>query len=656
AWTGLAAPFLMHDGTPRTVFGTTLPEKEFPWASQPMPVLPPPPPATDGTPTAHKMNFATGPIGIILSIQGQEIQRLLLPASTIASLPVPRLHEKDFDLALSSDYDTLISQRFTLLADTSGLSQPGSPMLRLIQNGDTVRSMELMAPLGAFTQPDPRPLLMRPDVSSHHYSPAVDPSSFAVHSLRSGNESSPYQFHHDDLGHDNSSPAENPPNLTKREFTAQTATPLERPLFETGAPPPIDATGPSIPGTPAGAIARADVANAWIPSNLRFGDWETGPGTLEDGPYISRADTLNPLTRQAERLGMVQVGGVFSRGGDAVMDTKGTGFAPYRSNNTAIQFGALTPWTWGHPSNASSNKLLDPEPWRTLLFCPNPASRTSSSGFVPTQLDHPGFANPPDHLWLEYFWTPVVEPRLLSPAFSTQGKINLNFQIFPYTWLDRSTALYAAMKGVRIPAIPWNARDQYKSLGSQPAEYYYEVDVKETLRAFRGIFDQGNVFRYPSEICDIYLVPKRQPARVTEYDRNLPTPPLDPSAALLPGINEWWNGDPSDPLKLDAFELTGDNLREAPYEQLYPRLCTRSNVFRVHYRVQLLRKSRAITAFEWDEAKERVSAERRGSIVIERYLDPNDPNIPDLVTNNSNGLALDEFYRYRVVSHEPFTP
>jgi hypothetical protein len=115
----------------------------------------------------------------------------------------------------------------------------------------------------------------------------------------------------------------------------------------------------------------------------------------------------------------------------------------------------------------------------------------------------------------------------------------------------------------------------------------------------------------------------------------------------------WWEGNPAQPD--DAFEATGDNSRESPYAQLYPRLCTRSNVFTVHWRVQLLRKSRATKPNEWDATRDTVAGEQRGATMIERYLDPNADKLPDFA-RASRGDAVDDYYRWRIVSRKPFTP
>ena len=111
--------------------------------------------------------------------------------------------------------------------------------------------------------------------------------------------------------------------------------------------------------------------------------------------------------------------------------------------------------------------------------------------------------------------------------------------------------------------------------------------------------------------------------------------------------------------------LTGDNLREAPYNLIYPRVTTKSNTYTVYMRVQSLKKNRvAGPANEWDEARDTVSGEYRGSCLIERYIDPNDPTLPDFASTtdtNNNGTAdnqetIDRYYKFRIVQRRQFTP
>ena len=96
--------------------------------------------------------------------------------------------------------------------------------------------------------------------------------------------------------------------------------------------------------------------------------------------------------------------------------------------------------------------------------------------------------------------------------------------------------------------------------------------------------------------------------------------------------------------------LTGDNTREMPYNHLYPRLTTRSNTFRVHYRVQTLSKARSTPPDQWIEEKDTVMAEQRGSTLIERYIDPELTDVPDFATELLPDQAVDDFYSFRIVS------
>ena len=400
---------------------------------------------------------------------------------------------------------------------------------------------------------------------------------------------------------------------------------------------------------------------AALNGNPRYGDWDNGPGTLEDGPYFSRFDFGNSITERAAPGTVASpVGGWFQRGGAFRSDEKSLNLAPLRQISSAISFGSL-------PSQVHTEPL---RPWITLLFCPNPNARmTPANPSAETELgDHFGFGATsggtrlPDHLWLEQFWMPVVEPRPLSAGFSTEGKVNMNYQIMPFTWIKRATAMHGALQGVRITAIPsadatgkaYNEGHHYKASKTAgqvlDKQYRYAVNAKETLKAFdEQRFAKGDIFRTPSEICEMFLVPKRMEGH--DYGGV-----ADPASVKWTEMTQWWNGAPNDPLAVDAFEATGDNTREAPYAQLYPRLCTRSNVYRVHFRVQLLKKSRATSPAEWDDTKDQVVAEYRGSSVVERYLDPHDKTIPDMIGTINSSDALDDYFRYRVVERQPFAP
>lgn len=368
----------------------------------------------------------------------------------------------------------------------------------------------------------------------------------------------------------------------------------------------------------------------------RPGDWETGSGALPDGPFLNRSANQSMA--------------------DLIPDQPYSELSPQSTLPfPAVRFGAIPSGLFGDVTNPA------PRPWQTLLFCPNPTGRTTPADFPgrydDRAHDHFGFASPPDYLWLEYFWNPVVSPRPLSADFATEGKVNLNFQILPWIWLRRSTALHGALEGIRMTAIP--TRSMTGENGSAKGtpdgspvsrQFRYAVDAARTLTAFEKRFDAGRVFLYASEICSIFLVPKRLSGSTYDGPDNSPANPDHADPAKL---STWWNGFPEDPA--DAFEATGDNLRESAYAQLYSRICTQSNIFRVHYRVQLLKKVPFSPPATWQENRDVMVCERRGSYVIERRFDPGESMVADPATH-PDAPSLHTRTRLVISAHEPFTP
>jgi len=254
--------------------------------------------------------------------------------------------------------------------------------------------------------------------------------------------------------------------------------------------------------------------------------------------------------------------------------------------------------------------------WQTLLFRPQPT--------------HPNYSSSiPDHLIMDLFWMPVVEPYAISEPFSTAGKINMNYQIAPFTYITRATAMMSAMKAEKISARPLNT-------GSVPNTMKVRLDINTsetggTLQQFKEKFATGKIFKSATEICDQDLVPIADPAGV-------------PQTWTSSWASKFWA----------ANANTGDNTRERPYANLYPRLTTKSNTFTVHYRVQTLKKSPGGTPNLWDEGRDQIVGESRGSAIIERYVDVNDPRIPDFATDTS--ARLDTYYKFRVINSKRFAP
>ena len=105
---------------------------------------------------------------------------------------------------------------------------------------------------------------------------------------------------------------------------------------------------------------------------------------------------------------------------------------------------------------------------------------------------------------------------------------------------------------------------------------------------------------------------------------------------------------------------TGDNIRERPYSNIYSRVTTRSNTFRVHVRAQVIKKARSTDPAKFDSDKDTVLSEYRGSSVLERYIDPNDTAnpLPDYgaSANPLNEEPLDTFYKFHILETKRFNP
>ncbi len=398
------------------------------------------------------------------------------------------------------------------------------------------------------------------------------------------------------------------------------------------------------------------------------GDWDTGPGLMPDGPYV------NP-TEQNNNVGINQYYNQ-DAGSNAITGT----FSPNRLVASPVRFGSLP--TGSNPAS--------PQPWQTLLFCPNPAARSvastnagiSASDRTALAKEHLGFATPPDHLFLEFFTMPTVQPYAISEPLSSAGKVNLNYQLAPFTNIERSTALRGVFKNTLLSGIcgndiastaahptsinngssSANRRYKFESSSSTPEMYphetHFDINRDATISGIEEhFFNTGNIFRYASEICSVFLVPT--PLSGATYAGQAPPTTYDAMAA-------WWTGQTTNKA---TMALTGDNLREEPYDHIYPRVTTKSNSYTIHYRVQTLRKktvsgqAKAQTnAAVWQEGQDIVTGEYRGSSLIERYIDPNDPQLnaswdSDTMALNLAGTAdLSRLYKFRVVSTKKFAP
>jgi uncharacterized protein (TIGR02600 family) len=257
---------------------------------------------------------------------------------------------------------------------------------------------------------------------------------------------------------------------------------------------------------------------------------------------------------------------------------------------------------------------------------------------------------------------PVVEPYPISEPLSTAGRINMNYQIVPFTYIERSTGVRAVLKSERLPVLPDSAASIYKTASVTAAgphntwDFRMPINLDQTLLGFDNYFATNkDIFRSASQICDMFLYPLHDAPTTST------TGPTWDSANA--NINNFWNGNTSGTSYTvtstgtsPTHYLTGDNSRERPYTTIYPRLTTKSNTF--------LKKVTGSTPTTWDETKDQVTGQYRGSSTIERYVDTNDTTLPDFtdttktaaITSTQVGTALDSWYKFRVVSTRQFAP
>jgi uncharacterized protein (TIGR02600 family) len=357
------------------------------------------------------------------------------------------------------------------------------------------------------------------------------------------------------------------------------------------------------------AISKS-VDDSYKPANNWHGDWDNGMAAQPDGPYSNLPDSGN-MFQEPTNPASINSNPPYYYNPNLEFGVSALFFSPNRMIPSSGMLGSLTT-----------------ESWTTLLFRPLGTTRGS----------HPGSQSPPDHLIMDLFWMPVVDPYAISEPFSTAGKINMNYQILPFKHIERKTGLYSVLKAEKMMAIPngeaagsSTTSGGYKVFGATKS-YRHSIDIKETLEQFDERFDSGEIFVSASEICDIYLVPKGR--------------------TLNDVKGSFWND----------HLLTGDNTKERPYTNIYPRLTTKSNTYRVHYRVQVLKKVTGTPDDQFVDPndpgasgfKDQILSEQRGSYIIERYLEHNDPRFG--VSIDPMNESLNKAYKFRVVGAKQFNP
>lgn len=325
------------------------------------------------------------------------------------------------------------------------------------------------------------------------------------------------------------------------------------------------------------------------------GDYDNGLANFSDGPYLNMPDEGSaPNAVHPDQSPYVSGYWGLSSGF----------FSPLRQIPSAVMFGSL-------PTGVKAGI-----PWRTLLFCPNPRDA-----------GHIGFSDPADHLLLDLFRMPVVEPLAISGPASTNGKINMNYAIAPFSYIRRASSWYALLEPMKIMAIPDTSSAIYKGYSGSPPDLRNAINITETLKQFETRFAANDIFHSATEICRLFLVPQGQ---------------------TLAGVQDLTAGFWS------TNRLTGDNSREKPYAELYPKLTTQSNTYSVHMRVQILPKSDGLPTGKSDFEP---LAEYRGSRQVERFLNPNNPRFASGAGQvNPDTDCLNELYQFRILEEKQFNP
>ena len=146
---------------------------------------------------------------------------------------------------------------------------------------------------------------------------------------------------------------------------------------------------------------------------------------------------------------------------------------------------------------------------------------------------------------------------------------------------------------------------------------------------FEERFDDGDYFQTASELCEMFLVPRESgiSGNTGQDIRNQ--------------MADFW----------DDHQLTGDNVIERPYTNIYPRMTTKSNSYRIHYLVQTIKKGRSSEPDQMDEQLDTVIGEHQGDALIERFVDPEDPELEDRefdFLGNRESESLDRLYQFRI--------
>lgn len=383
------------------------------------------------------------------------------------------------------------------------------------------------------------------------------------------------------------------------QFTQRTVSPFADASIRTGSPKVGDFSLGYGNARYGALVVGPDLGSTYLSANARSEDTES--------PYfmnsVSRAGSDDDVSETA---------------GNNFKNFMGLLYSPFRQMPSPVLFGTL-------PMRKAAG-------WETPLFNPNPAGgRNTHRGWNQTPRDH--------HL-LDLFWMPVVEPYAISENLSTAGKVNLNYQIAPFTYIERRTGLHAVLDTFTshwktadaegaILAVPEDEANKssvrrgssHSMKNASTDGFRHFIDVDATLDAFDQRFQANDPFVSASEICEMFLLPEG-----------------------VADAGAFWSDK----------TLTGDDKLEAPYNAIYPRVTTQSNTFTIHYWVERLAPTKS------NSDAPRVLGRYRGSTTIERYLNAREVDygatVPDSADINADLVypPLNDRYLFRVVEQKHF--
>ncbi|HRJ07725.1 MAG TPA: Verru_Chthon cassette protein A [Prosthecobacter sp.] len=477
-------------------------------------------------------------------------------------------------------------------------------------------------------------------------------------------------------------------------------------------PPDVTVSAARSPDAPHGRSTLAPTSRAAHAFVQRYYDFDDSDPGGRVGSFINKPDEGNyavgdfwisgwtPGQPKKWRATYFRSNGQGSR----VAAGQGSYFTPNRMISSPVMFGSLPTRMWDNNGEGA---------WTNALFRPHVQLPNGVTGGVTSDATHPGETTPPDHYLLDLFWMPVVEPYAISESLSTAGKINMNYQMMPFTHIRRATAVHAVMKGEVFAALPntdyelskdvrtgwgtngstapvmrneslpltatgaganrnayWHrtiAIDRFKPTSGADQRWWQLAigqRVQGTLRQFEERFNfglsqnnstlpegmRGGLFRTASQICELHLIPNPAPGGAAV---NVSPGDVTDVNARDNAMGRFWAEHCS----------TGDNTRERPYSNLYARLTTRSNTFRVHVRAQSIRKSlRSVDPAQFDPDRDVMTGEFRGSFLVERYIDQGDLQRAGNAVDYANASdpfslrPLEDYYRFRVIESKRFAP